>query len=277
MVLLSKQYPCSRSLYTAELVQGHNVGAHVQTCPGYDSESNPGLPGQDEECERGGDPPSAARHAVLSAPAAEGPKVQGDGCRDGSQPTHRSKDSDGESPAECPMYNFLHPTGRTLPCTQHPGRDAPVRGFDHVSRPNADVIPPEAPCSRNEPFYCSFRDVTSETRECSRGSYVSDNLYRPLSHDFRVDCELCRHWGLNRRTGAKQNCAGGVEERRGRSRFFAGAKQNGAGAKQNGGGEEEGVSWGCLTKTTTECINSSAYANSVTTEVDSGLKPNRCR
>ncbi|KAI8479385.1 hypothetical protein Bbelb_428760 [Branchiostoma belcheri] len=145
----------------------------------------------------------------------------------------------------------------------------------HVSRPNADVIPPEAPCSRNEPFYCSFRDVTSETRECSRGSYVSDNLYRPLSllsvgrlarmctasftplakksDDFRVDCELCRHWGLNRRTGAKQNCAGGVEERRGRSRFFAGAKQNGAGAKQNGGGEEEGVSWGCLTKTTTEC------------------------
>ncbi|KAI8514726.1 hypothetical protein Bbelb_073170 [Branchiostoma belcheri] len=64
------------------------------------------------------------------------------------------------------------------------------------------------------------------------------------AHDFRVDCELCRHWGLSRRTGAKQNCAGGVEERRGRSRFFAGAKQNGAGAKQNGGGEEEGVSWG---------------------------------
>ncbi|KAI8507474.1 hypothetical protein Bbelb_148540 [Branchiostoma belcheri] len=61
-----------------------------------------------------------------------------------------------------------------------------------------------------------------------------------LPHDFRVDCELCRHWGLSRRTGAKQNCAGGVEERRGRSRFFAGAKQNGAGAKQNGGGEEEG-------------------------------------
>ncbi|KAI8507152.1 hypothetical protein Bbelb_155910 [Branchiostoma belcheri] len=64
--------------------------------------------------------------------------------------------------------------------------------------------------------------------------------------DFRVDCELCRHWGLSRRTGAKQNCAGGVEERRGRSRFFAGAKQNGAGAKQNGGGEEEGVSWGSV-------------------------------
>ncbi|KAI8522202.1 hypothetical protein Bbelb_019560 [Branchiostoma belcheri] len=69
------------------------------------------------------------------------------------------------------------------------------------------------------------------------------NLLRPR-HDFRVDCELCRHWGLSRRTGAKQNCVGGVEERRGRSRFFAGAKQNGAGAKQNGGGEEEGVSWG---------------------------------
>ncbi|KAI8501392.1 Patched domain-containing protein 3 [Branchiostoma belcheri] len=64
------------------------------------------------------------------------------------------------------------------------------------------------------------------------------------AHDFRVDCELCRHWGLSRRTGAKQNCTGGVEERRGRSRFFAGAKQNGAGAKQNGRGEEEGVSWG---------------------------------
>ncbi|KAI8509408.1 HEAT repeat-containing protein 1, partial [Branchiostoma belcheri] len=64
---------------------------------------------------------------------------------------------------------------------------------------------------------------------------------RHENHDFRVDCELCRHWGLSRRTGAKQNCAGGVEERRGRSRFFAGAKQNGAEAKQNGGGEEEGV------------------------------------
>ncbi|KAI8478256.1 response to glucocorticoid [Branchiostoma belcheri] len=72
-----------------------------------------------------------------------------------------------------------------------------------------------------------------------------------MEDDFRVDCGLCRHWGLSRRTGAKQNCAGGVEEQRGeadflrgRSRFFAGAKQNGAGAKQNGGGEEEGVSWG---------------------------------
>ncbi|KAI8499159.1 synaptic vesicle exocytosis [Branchiostoma belcheri] len=67
---------------------------------------------------------------------------------------------------------------------------------------------------------------------------------RHENHDFRVNCELCRHWGLSRRTGAKQNCAGGVEERRGRSRFFAGAKQNGAGAKQNGGGEEEGI---CIT------------------------------
>ncbi|KAI8513271.1 hypothetical protein Bbelb_099100 [Branchiostoma belcheri] len=27
------------------LSQGYNIGAHVQTCPGYDSESNPGLPG----------------------------------------------------------------------------------------------------------------------------------------------------------------------------------------------------------------------------------------
>ncbi|KAI8491406.1 hypothetical protein Bbelb_310390 [Branchiostoma belcheri] len=70
------------------------------------------------------------------------------------------------------------------------------------------------------------------------------NLTCGQADDFRVDCELCRHWGLSRRTGAKQNCAGGVEERRGRSRFFAGAKQNGVGAKQNGGGEEEGVSWG---------------------------------
>ncbi|KAI8489479.1 hypothetical protein Bbelb_329220 [Branchiostoma belcheri] len=31
---------------------------------------------------------------------------------------------------------------------------------------------------------------------------------RHENHDFRVDCELCRHWGLSRRTGAKQNCAG---------------------------------------------------------------------
>ncbi|KAI8492799.1 hypothetical protein Bbelb_293960 [Branchiostoma belcheri] len=99
----------------------------------------------------------------------------------------------------------------------------------------------------------SFR-FTPSSRPVS-GSYVY-KYWREISltavlinastykHDFRVDCELCRHWGLSRRTGAKQNCAGGVEERRGRSRFFAGAKQNGAGAKQNGGGEEEGV-WQC--------------------------------
>ncbi|KAI8506391.1 hypothetical protein Bbelb_158180 [Branchiostoma belcheri] len=37
------------------------------------------------------------------------------------------------------------------------------------------------PCSRNGPFYCSFRDGTSETRESSRESYLSDNLYRPPS------------------------------------------------------------------------------------------------
>ncbi|KAI8495106.1 hypothetical protein Bbelb_270920 [Branchiostoma belcheri] len=54
-----------------------------------------------------------------------------------------------------------------------------------------------------------------------------------LPNDFRVDCELCRHWGLSRRTGAKQNCAGGVEERRGRSRFFCG------GEAERGGGEAE--------------------------------------
>ncbi|KAI8497843.1 hypothetical protein Bbelb_244950 [Branchiostoma belcheri] len=74
---------------------------------------------------------------------------------------------------------------------------------------------------------------------CTRGDeYVMED--QVAGHDFRVDCELCRHWGLSRRTGAKQNCAGGVEERRGRSRFFAGAKQNGAGAKRkefHGGAE----------------------------------------
>ncbi|KAI8478686.1 hypothetical protein Bbelb_435850, partial [Branchiostoma belcheri] len=45
--------------------------------------------------------------------------------------------------------------------------------------------------------------------------------------------------GAKQKDGAKQNCAGGVEERRGRSRFFAGAKQNGAGAKQNGGAKRK--------------------------------------
>ncbi|KAI8516958.1 hypothetical protein Bbelb_055390 [Branchiostoma belcheri] len=87
-------------------------------------------------------------------------------------------------------------------------------------------------------------DHLSAKWRCTNPSHSKVYPYL-TAHDFRVDCELCRHWGLSRRTGAKQNCAGGVEERRGRSRFFAGAKQNGAGAKQNGGGEEEGVSWGC--------------------------------
>ncbi|KAI8478220.1 hypothetical protein Bbelb_440480 [Branchiostoma belcheri] len=86
-------------------------------------------------------------------------------------------------------------------------------------------------------------DHLSAKWRCTNPSHSKVYPYL-TAHDFRVDCELCRHWGLSRRTGAKQNCAGGVEERRGRSRFFAGAKQNGAGAKQNGGGEEEGVSWG---------------------------------
>ncbi|KAI8516775.1 hypothetical protein Bbelb_053560 [Branchiostoma belcheri] len=82
-------------------------------------------------------------------------------------------------------------------------------------------------------------DHLSAKWRCTNPSHSKVYPYL-TAHDFRVDCELCRHWGLSRRTGAKQNCAGGVEERRGRSRFFAGAKQNGAGAKQNGGGEEEG-------------------------------------
>ncbi|KAI8487555.1 hypothetical protein Bbelb_347890 [Branchiostoma belcheri] len=86
-------------------------------------------------------------------------------------------------------------------------------------------------------------DHLSAKWRCTNPSHSKVYPYL-TAHDFRVDCELCRHWGLSRRTGAKQNCAEGVEERRGRSRFFAGAKQNGAGAKQNGGGEEEGVSWG---------------------------------
>ncbi|KAI8503855.1 Bax inhibitor 1 [Branchiostoma belcheri] len=86
-------------------------------------------------------------------------------------------------------------------------------------------------------------------------------------NDFRVDCELCRHWGLSRRTGAKQNCAGGVEERRGRSRFFAGAKQNGpgAGAKQNGGGEEEGV--------VTETVTVQWYYNNTAVDTTSASLP----
>ncbi|KAI8520278.1 protein sialylation [Branchiostoma belcheri] len=79
-------------------------------------------------------------------------------------------------------------------------------------------------------------DHLSAKWRCTNPSHSKVYPYL-TAHDFRVDCELCRHWGLSRRTGAKQNCAGGVEERRGRSRFFAGAKQN-------GGGEEEGVSWG---------------------------------
>ncbi|KAI8490307.1 hypothetical protein Bbelb_320450 [Branchiostoma belcheri] len=83
-------------------------------------------------------------------------------------------------------------------------------------------------------------DHLSAKWRCTNPSH--SKVYPCLTaHDFRVDCELCRHWGLSRRTGAKQNCAGGVEEQRGRSRFFAGAKQNGAGAKQNGRGEEEGI------------------------------------
>ncbi|KAI8515980.1 hypothetical protein Bbelb_067930 [Branchiostoma belcheri] len=86
-------------------------------------------------------------------------------------------------------------------------------------------------------------DHLSAKWRCTNPSHSKVYPYL-TAHDFRVDCELCRHWGLSSRTGAKQNCAGGVEERRGRSRFFAGAKQNGAGAKQNSGGEEEGVSWG---------------------------------
>ncbi|KAI8502577.1 hypothetical protein Bbelb_192790 [Branchiostoma belcheri] len=85
--------------------------------------------------------------------------------------------------------------------------------------------------------------ATVKRKACKRLPEEAD-VPQVAYDDFRGDCELCRHWGLSRRTGAKQNCAEGVEERRGRSRFFAGAKQNGAGAKQNGGGEEEGVSWG---------------------------------
>ncbi|KAI8500805.1 hypothetical protein Bbelb_216230 [Branchiostoma belcheri] len=132
----------------------------------------------------------------------------------------------------------------------------PLRPRRSASPPPRSASPPQKICfapvvplrpRRNSALPQKF---TPTSRPVS-GSYVY-KYWREISltavlinastykHDFRVDCELCRHWGLSRRTGAKQNCAGGVEERRGRSRFFAGAKQNGAGAKQNGGGEEEG-------------------------------------
>ncbi|KAI8503568.1 Epidermal growth factor-binding protein type B [Branchiostoma belcheri] len=39
-----------------------------------------------------------------------------------------------------------------------------------------------SPCSRNRPFYCSFRDVTSETRDCNKdgGRYRLSDTYDPL-------------------------------------------------------------------------------------------------
>ncbi|KAI8503949.1 tripeptidyl-peptidase II Tpp2, partial [Branchiostoma belcheri] len=118
----------------------------------------------------------------------------------------------------------------------------PLRPSEFKIRPlgDRDVLPPNRPSYELVLTYNYHQVILA-------GNFThgwTDARLIAMEDDFRVDCKLCRHWGLSRRTGAKQNCAGGVEERRGRSRFFAGAKQNGAGAKQNGGGEEEGVSWG---------------------------------
>ncbi|KAI8507127.1 Troponin I, slow skeletal muscle [Branchiostoma belcheri] len=128
----------------------------------------------------------------------------------------------------------------------HPLHDL-VEGLTSTGRPLRNAGGLRVPMARTSRLQRGNIQMTAGNPEFEHAFYSNDVISDMVEHDsddFRVDCELCRHWGLSRRTGAKQNCAGGVEERRGRSRFFAGAKQNGAGAKQNGGGEEEGVSWG---------------------------------
>ncbi|KAI8501700.1 Rho guanine nucleotide exchange factor 28 [Branchiostoma belcheri] len=94
-------------------------------------------------------------------------------------------------------------------------------------------------------------------RRCSLPAAFTNRdsgFYETSPSNFESDEELSRGGkpvpavpplGAKQKDGGKAELRRGVEERRGRSRFFAGAKQNGAGAKQNGGGEEEGVSWGC--------------------------------
>ncbi|KAI8491088.1 hypothetical protein Bbelb_311290 [Branchiostoma belcheri] len=62
---------------------------------------------------------------------------------------------------------------------------------------------------------------------------------RHENHDFRVDCELCRHWGLSRRTGAKQNCVGGVEDDGGEADFLRGRSRTGRGRSRTAGAKRK--------------------------------------
>ncbi|KAI8485875.1 hypothetical protein Bbelb_364270 [Branchiostoma belcheri] len=62
-----------------------------------------------------------------------------------------------------------------------------VKGLNVRLRNYQERNQPDKPCSGNGLFYCSFPDVTSETRDCSKGpcfrkgSCVSDTY---LSHGF---------------------------------------------------------------------------------------------
>ncbi|KAI8497768.1 hypothetical protein Bbelb_244200 [Branchiostoma belcheri] len=81
-------------------------------------------------------------------------------------------------------------------------------------------------------------DYLSAKWRCTNPSHSKVYPYL-TAHDFRVDCELCRHWGLSRRTGAKQNCAGGVEERRGEADFLRGRSRTGRGQSRTAGAKRK--------------------------------------
>ncbi|KAI8485835.1 hypothetical protein Bbelb_363870 [Branchiostoma belcheri] len=73
-------------------------------------------------------------------------------------------------PPEVPRLKSAFTSGQESPATskkeseQYAVRDLPALK--------------KLPCSGNGLFYCSFRDVTSETRDCSKGSCVSDTYLR---------------------------------------------------------------------------------------------------
>ncbi|KAI8513005.1 hypothetical protein Bbelb_096440 [Branchiostoma belcheri] len=89
-----------------------------------------------------------------------------------------------------------HPNFVTLACLDHEiSKPHKIGGFGQDSNPGPHdptlvvmgksrstmpslVIQEQETLFTNGPFYCSFRNVMSETRDCSRGSYVSDNLCR---------------------------------------------------------------------------------------------------
>ncbi|KAI8515789.1 hypothetical protein Bbelb_066020 [Branchiostoma belcheri] len=77
-------------------------------------------------------------------------------------------------------------------------------------------------------------------REISLTAGQTLDATRPLTgHDFRVDCELCRHWGLSRRTGKSRIAPGRRGTTGAKQIFLRGRSRTGRGRSRTAGAKRK--------------------------------------